>query len=221
MTADTEMANAADTLCLDQLMVMRGDVRLCGPLQLSACAGQVWHVIGPNGTGKTTLLMMLAGILPIVHGQVRWQDRLPSEWSVLYLGHLAGLNASLTVIDNLRFLAALGRLVVPSDQVLWHALAMTGLAGYEDVLVSRLSSGQKRRVNLARLWLPDAARLWLLDEPMTALDHQMIGRLNQRLREHAADGGMVLLTSHQPVDAMTDVLDLADYRCGDGLEAVQ
>ncbi len=215
------MANIAATLCLDQLMVMRGDVSLCGPLRLSAYAGQVWHVIGPNGTGKTTLLMMLAGILPIMQGQARWQDQPPSEWSVLYLGHLAGLNASLTVMDNLRFLAALGHSAVPSDQVLWHALAMTGLAGYEDVLVSRLSSGQKRRVNLARLWLPDAPRLWLLDEPMTALDQQMIERLNQQLREHAANGGMVLLTSHQPVDAMTNLLDLADYRCCDGFEAVQ
>lgn len=204
-----------DPLVLNDVRVMRGDIRLCGPLTVSIDAGQIWQIAGPNGTGKTTLLMMLAGLLPIQSGAACWRKQPPADWPTLYIGHLAGLNAALTVQENLAFLAALGEGADCTSTELLHALAMTGLAGYEQVPVARLSSGQKRRVGLARLWLPHAAPLWLLDEPMTALDVQMIARLNQRLADHAATGGRVLLTSHQPVAVVSHVLDLALIRSHD------
>lgn len=204
-----------DSLMLNDVRVMRGDIRLCGPLTVSIDAGQIWQIAGPNGTGKTTLLMMLAGLLPIQSGAACWRKQPPVDWPTLYIGHLAGLNAALTVQENLAFLAALGGGADCTSTELLHALAMTGLAGYEQVPVARLSSGQKRRVGLARLWLPHAAPLWLLDEPMTALDVQMIARLNQRLADHAATGGRVLLTSHQPVAVVSHVLDLALIRSHD------
>ena len=201
-----------ERLTLDDVQVMRGDIRLCGPLSCVIEAGQIWHIAGPNGTGKTTLLMMLAGLLPIQYGAAQWHTQQPNDWPTLYMGHLAGLNAALTVQENLAFLAALDGQAHCTTAQLQQALAMVGLAGYEQVAVARLSSGQKRRVGLARLWLPAPALLWLLDEPMTALDVHMIERLNQRLAEHAAHGGRVILTSHQTVDVVSHVLDLNAVR---------
>lgn len=201
----------SSALILDDLMVMRGDVALCGALHLDIQAGEIWHVVGSNGTGKTTLLMMLAGLLPIQRGRLDWQGRSASEWSTLYVGHLSGLNSSLSVLQNLQFLANLAQQNTRISR-LYDALAQVGLAGYEDVPVARLSSGQKRRVGLARLWLEPVPALWLLDEPLTALDVAMVERLNTRIVQHAAQGGRVILTSHQPVACVTHTLDLAQYR---------
>lgn len=201
----------ADALCLEQVLVCRGDLRLCEQVQAQMLAGQVWQLLGENGTGKTTLLMMLAGVLPVQAGQLRWRGQAATHWSALYIGHASGLNTSLSVLDNLRFLCGLNAQAVSTDQ-LFAAIEQVGLAGYEFVAVARLSSGQKRRVQLARLWLPAPAELWLLDEPLTALDVQMVAALNQRLTQHVADGGRVILTSHQPVLAVTHRLDLQAFR---------
>lgn len=200
-----------DVLCVQQLLVSRGDLCLCENVQADIAAGQVWQLAGENGTGKTSLLMMLAGILPVSAGQLRWRNQSPSDWSALYIGHASGLNSSLTVLDNLRFLCDLNAQVVSTDQ-LFSAVERVGLAGYEFVAVARLSSGQKRRVQLARLWLPKAAELWLLDEPLTALDVRMVNALNNRLTQHVERGGRVILTSHQPVAAVTHQLDLQAFR---------
>ena len=197
-------------LILDDLMVMRGDVALCGALNMAVHAGEIWHIVGPNGTGKTTLLMMLAGLLPIQQGRLHWQGRAAQEWSTLYVGHLSGLNSSLSVLQNLQFLANLSQQQTRISY-LYEALAQVGLAGYEDVPVARLSSGQKRRVGLARLWLEPVPALWLLDEPLTALDVAMVERLNARIVQHAAQGGRVILTSHQTVTCVTHTLDLAQH----------
>lgn len=174
-------------------------------------AGQVWQLVGENGTGKTTLLLMLAGILPVQSGRLIWRGQPASEWSAIYIGHASGLNSSLSVLDNLKFLCGLNAQSVTTDQ-LFAAVEQVGLAGYESVPVARLSSGQKRRVQLARLWLLNPAELWLLDEPLTALDVQMVAALNTRLTAHAQGGGRVILTSHQPVTAVTHQLDLHAFR---------
>ena len=197
-------------LILDDLMVMRGDVALCGALNMAVHAGEIWHIVGPNGTGKTTLLMMLAGLLPIQQGRLHWQGRAAQEWSTLYVGHLSGLNSSLSVLQNLQFLANLSQQNTRISHI-DDALMQVGLAGYEDVPVARLSSGQKRRVGLARLWLDPVPALWLLDEPLTALDVAMVERLNTRITQHAAQGGRVMLTSHQPVACVTHTVDLAKH----------
>lgn len=210
-TATAQTSPSLDPLRIEQLLVCRGDLRLCEQVEAQIAAGEIWQLSGENGTGKTTLLMMMAGILPIQSGQMRWREQPPSEWTALYIGHLSGLNHSLSVLDNLQFLCGLNAQVV-SQQQLFAAIEQVGLAGYEFVAVARLSSGQKRRVQLARLWLPNPAELWLLDEPLTALDVRMVSALNTRLTEHAAQGGRAILTSHQPVTAVTHQLDLQAFR---------
>jgi heme exporter protein A len=168
-------------------------------LSLTLSAGELLQVEGANGAGKTSLLRILAGLSQPERGQVCWQgqpigrcrDHYQSD--LLYIGHKPGIKAGLTALENLAFYHQ-----VP-EAGLWQALACVGLAGYEDLPAGQLSAGQQRRVALARLWLSRAA-LWILDEPFTALDKAGSAALLARLRGHAEAGGLVLLTSHQPLD---------------------
>lgn len=200
------------TLVANNLTIARGDNVLCLHVSFTISSGQILHIQGPNGIGKTTLMMMLAGLIPVPSldkTKLMWGDQTPEDWSVLYIGHLSGLNTGLSVRENLRFLQSLNS---DSDANLDMALNEVGLFGYEDITVSQLSSGQKRRVSLARLWLTDGAdRLWLLDEPFTALDAVMASRVSERLMEHTKAGGRVILTSHQPLNIPVEVLRLEKY----------
>lgn len=199
----------SQVLMAKNLTVSRGDIALCSQVNFSVASGQILHIQGPNGIGKTTLMMLLAGLIPVSGLDktcLMWGDSPPDDWSVLYIGHSVGLNSGLSVRENLRFLQGLN---ADFDTNLDAALSAVGLVGYEDIDVAKLSSGQKRRVSLARLWLSeDADRLWLLDEPNTALDVAMTKRLSERLIEHTLNGGRVILTSHQPLSVPVKILDL-------------
>lgn len=215
---DLGSAMTALTLCPDaphwrdapilvQTRVCRGEQVLCGPVQVQIHAGEVWQVLGPNGTGKTTLLLMLAGVLPSAPRALSWDRQPPQAWPVLWQGHQPGCSAVLSVLDNLRFWAEVQGAVTTVSTLL-EALDQVGLGGYERVRVAELSAGQKRRVGLARLWLPQTPPLWLLDEPLTALDVAMIDRLQARIGQYVQAGGRVVLTSHQPVQGVSHHLDL-------------
>ncbi|GGY71319.1 cytochrome c biogenesis ATP-binding export protein CcmA [Cellvibrio zantedeschiae] len=173
------------------------------------------QILGPNGSGKTTLLRILAGVTQDFHGQIEWQGKEISKarWEyasdLLYLGHLAGIKKSLTPLENLRWYAASQG--VTDDQVLIAALAQVQLAGYEDTPSYRLSAGQLRRVALARLEF-SRAKVWILDEPFTALDKSGVAQLEARLAAHAQSGGLVLVTSHQDIKLPDlQLLDLQNF----------
>ncbi len=213
----TELSLRASTLFAKRLKIARGDTLLCSQVTFSLASGQILHVRGQNGVGKTTLLMTLAGLLPVPeHCQngpaLVWANSPVLEWPVLYLGHLSGLNSGLSVRENLEFLQGLSK---KSTACLSVVLDCVGLSGYEDFVVSRLSSGQKRRVSLARLWLSDDSEaLWLLDEPFSALDHRVTTKLCERLIVHVERGGRVILTSHQTLTIPAQMLDLEQFVSG-------
>ncbi len=116
---------------------------------------------------------------------------------MLYLGHGAGIKAVLSPLENLRWSCALRGITKP-DSLIITALAQVGLAGYEHQPCMSLSAGQQRRVNLARLFCCPA-RLWILDEPFTAIDQAGVAEMEGWLAEFVSRDGMVLLTSHQPL----------------------
>lgn len=199
-------------LLLDELTVQRGEIPLCEAVTLHLSAGSICHLVGANGTGKTTLLMQLAGLLPVLTGEVVYQGMagLPSQ--PLYVSHQLGIHPSLTVAQNLTFLLNLYGMT-PSAADIDEALTWVGLQGFETISSSHLSAGQTRRITLARLYLltPDMTPLWLLDEPFTALDVDMVARMEDRLRDFANAGGAILMTSHQSVGVANQVLDLTEY----------
>ena len=199
-------------LALDELTVQRGEIPLCEGVVLNLTAGSICHLIGANGTGKTTLLMQLAGLLPVLSGEVYYQGVASLPIQPLYVSHQLGIHPSLTVAQNLTFLLNLYG-ISPSVTDIDDALAWVGLQGFETISSSHLSAGQTRRITLARLYLltPEVTPLWLLDEPFTALDVDMVARMEDRLRDFANAGGAILMTSHQAVGVANQVLDLSDY----------
>ena len=199
-------------LVLDELTVQRGEIPLCEGVTLNLAAGSICHLVGANGTGKTTLLMQLAGLLPVLSGEVVYQGAVSLPVQPLYVSHQLGIHPNLTVAQNLTFLLNLYG-ISPSIADIDDALTWVGLQGFETISSSHLSAGQTRRITLARLYLltPDVTPLWLLDEPFTALDVDMVARMEDRLREFATAGGAILMTSHQAVGVANQVLDLSDY----------
>ena len=199
-------------LALDELTVQRGETPLCEGVTLNLAAGSICHLVGANGTGKTTLLMQLAGLLPVLSGEVVYQGAVSLPVQPLYVSHQLGIHPNLTVAQNLTFLLNLYG-ISPSTADIDDALTWVGLQGFETISSSHLSAGQTRRITLARLYLltPDVTPLWLLDEPFTAIDVDMVARMEDRLREFATAGGAILMTSHQAVGVANQVLDLSDY----------
>ena len=194
----------ARTLEAHNLACQRGDRVLFSGLSFTLSAGELLQVAGPNGSGKTSLLKILCGISSPVEGEVRWAGenaRRQGEAfreNLLYLGHHNAVKEDLTALENLQIAARLAGAPLGEDQAL-DALDRIGLVGREFLPAKVLSQGQKRRVALARL-LVSRAPLWILDEPLTALDVKAIELIQSRLAEHLAAGGMVVLTTHQPID---------------------
>jgi heme exporter protein A len=189
------------------LTCRRGDRVLFDGLDLGLVGGELLYLRGHNGSGKTTLLRALCGLILPTAGEVLWRGRpiraLRDAYTaeLLYLGHRNGIKDDLTAAENLRVLAALDGDGADTAQA-WDALARIGLRGHEDLAVRVLSQGQKRRVALARLLLT-RARLWILDEPFTALDRDAVALLQDVIRSHLANDGLVVLTTHQEVPLTT------------------
>lgn len=195
---------AAPLLAAYDLFCLRDQRFLFKQLELTLAKGESLHIMGANGAGKTSLLRILCGLLSPYQGVIHWRgediQNCPSEYHqhLLYIGHTPGLKDELTALQNLSFYGALDG-TKPVRSALLAALQQVGLEYYEDLPVRHLSAGQKRRVALARLWLSQA-KLWILDEPFTALDRAGISHLEQHLAQHCDQGGSLILTSHQQVN---------------------
>ena len=185
------------------LTCVRGDRRLFAQLDLSVDAGEWLHVRGENGAGKTSLLRLLAGLSQPAEGEIRWcgqsirDSDSPYRQNLLYFGHHGALKEDLTAMENLGFSAAMDGIAFRDGEAL-AALYKFGLKGREELPVRVLSAGQKRRVMLARLAIRKA-KLWVLDEPFTALDVKAVDLLANLISAHVAGGGMAVLTSHQTI----------------------
>ena len=177
------------------LLFSRNDEHIFGPVDFRLMPGQALQVLGGNGTGKTTLLRVLAGLLPAGSGEVHFEGRSVDQDHLArgcaFLGHLPGHKGELSALENLRFTAAMQNTKTAPES----ALADVGLAGFEDSLARRLSAGQNKRLALARLRL-SPAKLWLLDEPYANLDLDGIALVNTLIARHVASDGSVLLTTH-------------------------
>ncbi|MDG2278594.1 MAG: heme ABC exporter ATP-binding protein CcmA [Pseudomonadales bacterium] len=175
------------------LVSTRDGEAVFAPVAFECGAGQSVEIVGPNGSGKTTLLRTLAGL----HSQYAGTYQFGSDEAPvypLYQGHRIGLDESLSALDNLGWFAALvGQKIAQKDTV--DVLARVGALRFAQTPVGQLSQGQQRRVTMAR-WLQSDARLWLLDEPLTALDENAQTLLVELIDEAVAAGKTVLYATH-------------------------
>lgn len=186
------------------LACARGERPLFSGLTVAVASGQLLAVVGENGSGKSSLLRMLCGLLPREQGRIQWDgtdiEQLREEYTrrLTYLGHLNGVKDDLTPVENLQISAHLFG-DDQSDTSVRAALQAVGLGRHAHALPTRvLSQGQKRRVALARLWLSKRP-LWILDEPFAALDEAGTALLTQQFKRHLDGGGMAVVATHQEI----------------------
>ncbi|MCF7354148.1 cytochrome c biogenesis heme-transporting ATPase CcmA [Vibrio sp. CK2-1] len=200
------------------LTAIRDDRELFESVSFSVSAGDLVQVEGRNGSGKTTMLRIITGLGDSEAGKILWKgvetrkDRDAFHQDLLFIGHQTGVKKELTAFENLSFYQKLNGSTGVTEDDIWMALAKVGLAGKEDIPAGKLSAGQQRRVALARLWL-SRHPLWILDEPLTAIDKQGIKVIEALFVEHTQNGGMVLFTTHQ--DMFTEMDQLKTIRLGE------
>jgi heme exporter protein A len=191
----------SNLLQVSKLGCVRGDRRLFKGLDLSLSPGTFVQLTGPNGSGKTSLLRILCGLLAPAEGEIKWRGEsiraLGEEYvtEVTYLGHRPGVKDELTALENLRISNALNGVEVSHESAV-DALQRMGLAGREHLPARYLSEGQRRRVALERLLVCNTS-LWLLDEVMTSLDKGAVGLVRSLIEEHVKRDGIAIVATHQ------------------------
>lgn len=185
-------------LIVNNLSCQRGYKLLFENLSFELNSGEVLKVSGPNGSGKTSLMKILAGLSSFETGSIDYDDtKINSErynLDFLYLGHLAALSPELSCLENLKYTMRLGNDNLDLD--FSDALKKVGLEKFENELVGKLSAGQKKRIALSLLFITQS-KVWLLDEPFSALDSKAIKIIETRVEDHCNSGGICILTTHQ------------------------
>ena len=185
-------------LKVTNLSCQKGYNLLFENLSFEINSGEVLKISGPNGSGKTSLLRLLAGLSSFDSGAIDYDAfNLNSEeynLDFLYLGHLTALSPELSCIENLKYSSLLGNNKLELD--FSSALKKVGLEKFKNELVGTLSAGQKKRIALSLLFVTQS-KVWLLDEPFSALDSKAINIFEQTIEKHCSIGGMCILTTHQ------------------------
>jgi heme exporter protein A len=195
------------TLTMRDLAVERGGRLLFRDLSFTVAPGEILAVYGRNGSGKSSLLRVLAGLLEPLGGQISFSSATQGRGEDVfhYCGHLDAIKAAMTVRETLSFWASL----YGGDGVV-QALGDWSLTGLADLPGQYLSAGQKRRVALARLSVAPRA-VWLLDEPSAALDATAKALLIARGDAHVKAGGLIVVASHEPLWPAARTLNLDDH----------
>ena len=187
-----------------KLDCVRGDRKLFSDINLALKPGTFLQVLGANGSGKTSLLRILCGLLAPARGEVRWQGAnirsLGEEYftAINYVGHRNGLKEELTSLENLTISSGLSGKRV-SKEVAKNILDRMGLAGRHNLAARLLSEGQRRRLALSRL-LSCTATVWILDEMFTSLDKAAVALMTSLLKDHLANDGMAIVATHHELE---------------------
>jgi heme exporter protein A len=180
------------------LTLIRGDRALFCDLDFRVAAGELIVIEGANGSGKTSLLRVMAGLVQPQEGSVAWRgidtarQRQAYHDELVWMGHRPGFKGDLTISENLRVEAGLRRTRRATTTTVLERLGLGSVCGLPFRV---LSAGQQRRVALARMLLADAA-LWLMDEPFTNLDVSGQVLVTELLRGHLNDGRMAVVATH-------------------------
>ncbi len=193
-TQEVSVLKAHDLKCV------KGSTELFSDIHFQVESGEALVVEGSNGSGKTSLLRILCGFNYPAEGEISWNGQSIDghesyQQQISFIGHASGVKLDLTVLENLVFAQ---RLVGSerSEEEIKEIIRAVGLFKQRNILTRKLSAGQKRRVALARLQLEER-QLWVLDEPLTALDRNFVTEFEKVLETHLNNKGMLIVTTHQ------------------------
>ena len=185
-------------LIVADLTCQRGYNELFSNLSFELNSGEILKISGANGSGKTSLLKIIAGLNSAESGRLSINNSQVGSYEyqsdIFYLGHLPALSPELYCKENLDYLTQLN--ISSSNKSLDDALTNVGLKNFENEYAANLSAGQKRRVVLSALFITQS-KVWILDEPFTALDSDGINVVEAQITKHCDDGGICVLTTHQ------------------------
>ena len=183
-------------------------------VDLALAPGEAVQLFGPNGSGKTSLLALFAGHIRPAAGSLRWRSAgeqtgpAPFVGSVFFLGHEASVKSALTAEENLLFWASLyGLQGAEARRRVGEALAHLNITPLRAVRAGRLSAGQRRRIDLARALLAER-EVWLLDEPVAALDSDGDRIVGGVIARHLERGGLAVIATHDKLDVVSRRLEL-------------
>jgi len=202
MTLANQQSLYENSFTANGLESIRNDITLFSGLNFRLNSGEILQVQGPNGSGKTSLIRILCGLVLADKGDIFWNEKNIHEnrheflKETTYIGHINGIKTELTPIENINITRALA---VANNVSAIDALEKVDLAEYENIPAQKLSSGQRRRLALTRLLITQA-KLWILDEPLTSLDDAGKQLVKNMIAGHAASGGITVLSTHEPVD---------------------
>ena len=188
---------------IKHLESIRQDNILFSDINFQLNEGELLQIDGVNGSGKSTMLRICAGLTQATEGQVFWNDqnindcRYQYQQTMTYIGHTNGVKEALTAKENIKVIHALsGR----DDKIDYNlVLGQIGLPDVDDILLSKMSAGQKRRIGLTRLII-NSSKIWLLDEPFTSLDVNGKSIIEKLIVNHCQNGGMVIFATHQSME---------------------
>ncbi|MBL6863187.1 MAG: heme ABC exporter ATP-binding protein CcmA [Rhodospirillales bacterium] len=204
-----------DVFSGESLTCIRGDRVVFTNLNFSIEEGEVLNLQGPNGSGKSTLLRLMAGLISPLEGKLIWNG---SEVQIQerdfciyfhYVGHQDAIKNALTVEENLRFWSDL-RSLGQNESMIKRALDTFSLTDLSSLPARFLSAGQRKRLNLTRL-CTTTARLWILDEPANSLDKESSEILNDLIKVHQKDGGILAIATHDIVMPGNKILNITDF----------
>jgi heme exporter protein A len=192
-------------------------------VNFSLAPGTLLQLTGPNGSGKTSLLRILSGLVSPESGEIRWRGApirsLAEEYShsVTYIGHRTAVKEELSSLENLRISNGLSGIEIDSAEA-QEALARLGLSGRENLPARFLSEGQRRRSALARL-ITCRTTLWLLDEVLASLDRAAGSLIESIIGDHLSKGGIAIVATHHELDISTDSFQRLELATGFHSEA--
>ena len=198
-------------LSAKELTLIRGESCLFQGLGFALNPGELLLLEGQNGSGKTSLMRAIAGMLSLEKGEIFWNDRPVSRQrqefhgALVWLAHRIGLKGDLNLVENLRFEASLRPQLDVDATAVCERL---GIARLKRLPLRALSAGQQRRVALARMLMADVP-LWLMDEPFTNLDREGRKLVMELTEEHLLKGGMCVMAAHQDVEIDAPIIRVA------------
>lgn len=194
------MNNGPNQLTVCDVSCERQENIIFRHLSFQANSGELVRILGKNGSGKSSLLKIITGLLKPISGNIQWNQhdiadqRTDYVRQITYIGHKAAIKTELSVTENIKTLLGFSGLRQNPESI-EKVLTCLELSKFSDVQAGYLSQGQQRRIALCRLWL-ETTSLWILDEPYTALDKQAIELVNGAISNALSRGAIIIFTSH-------------------------